>query len=301
MNAFSRDKLRAALMKELEDLKNSYTAVAGASGRHLVMGLAANYTKKELYPFVVSLRDSGFTGDIVLFVTALDQETRDFFKQYNITAVRQWQNLFSYLNLQFARHVAYYDYLMNLHGNGIRYDRIFLTDVRDVLFQIDPFQAVSVDPITFFLESDVVTIGTCECNSNWIASGFGEKELSRLATKPISCSGTVVGSWRSIIEYLLWMLILSTLLHEDAAGVAGIDQGCHNMLVHSNLLAEQRIAANGDGVLTLHHVIGRETVYVSADGFVVDIAGNRFPVIHQYDRLHELTDHVLNKRLSLAA
>jgi len=301
MNIYSRDKLRAALMKELDDVKNSCAAVDSASGRNLVMGLAANYTKKDLYLFVTSLRDSGFTGDIVLFITAFDQETSDFFKLYNITAVRQWQNLFSYLNLQFARHVAYYDYLVKLHDSGIRYDKIFLTDVRDVLFQIEPFQAIPVDPITFFLESDVVTIGTCECNSSWIASGFGERELSRLAAKPISCSGTVVGSWRSIIEYLLWMLILSTLLHEDAVGVAGIDQGCHNMLVHSNLLSEQRIAANGDGVLTLHHVIGRETVYVSADGFVVDTAGNRFPVIHQYDRLHELTDHVLHRRLSLAA
>lgn len=294
--AFPRDKTRAALEKELAEVTGNCASIGDGCTGNLVMGLAANYTKKDLAIFVNSLRGSGYSDDIVLFVTSLDNETKEFLETQNVTAVSLWQCLFSYLNIQFARHVAYYDYLANQHRKNIAYNRIFLSDVRDVLFQADPFQAIADEPITFFLECNAVKIGDCEANANWIYTGFGGSALKQLADKPISCSGTVMGRQRSIMEYLLRMLIISTQLKESALGEHGIDQGCHNQLIQSGVLLGQRIAENGDGIFTLHHVIGRETVYVSPDGFVVDATGKPYPVVHQYDRLGELTQHIMDKR-----
>lgn len=169
-----------------------------------------------------------------------------------------------------------------------------MTDVRDVLFQVNPFMAIPIDPITFFLEHRDARIGACAHNSKWISLGFGQEELNRLANEPISCSGTVMGNTLKIMEYLLWMLILSTHLNEVALGEPGIDQGVHNMLVHGGMMPDQRIAENGDGVFTMQHVVVREPVpvYVSSDGLVVDSGGYVYPVVHQYDRFIPLAEHI---------
>jgi hypothetical protein len=308
MIILSREQVRDFLMDELSCLR-SYNTFRTDNGKNLVMGLAANYNKEKIFSFVTSLRNSGYADDVVLLTTCLDEETISFLKYWNVIPVKCWQSLFSYLHMQSFRHIAYYDYLSNLPPEGC-YKRIFLTDVRDVVFQENPFDVIPEDNITFFLEDRHLSIGSCPWNSQWVRTGFGEEELTKIADKPISCSGTVMGTSSSIMEYLLQMLILSTFLREEALGEISMDQAVHNVLIYRQLISDQRIAENGDGVLTLAHLLGPSPVLISEDKFTailgrepvfVDNSGivyystRKFAVVHQYDRVVELSEIIRNR------
>lgn len=285
MVPFSKEHLRLLLNFELAHVADQGGNAQPAFVRpRLVLGLAANYGKADIFVFVNSLRGVGYVGDVVLLVTTLDEDTRSFLKSKGVQVVSAWQSLFSKMNVQFARHSAYYDYLTNLANQGIYYERILVTDVSDVAFQDDPFRSAGEAPMVCYLEHPSVTIGSCESNRWWVEEGFGPNILAELADKPISCSGTVIATMTALRSYLLKMLHLSTYLSDHMIGARGIDQGVHNVLIHRGELEGVRLAENGDGVFTMFWSISRNEVFVSEDGTIRDQNDNAPEILHQYTR-----------------
>lgn len=75
--------------------------------------------------------------------------------------------------------------------------------------QADPFESIS--PLSgkdesvvvhAFEEDQSMTIGKCGVNSNWIRGCFGSAELGKVANRPISCSGFLVGRREGVIAYV---------------------------------------------------------------------------------------------------
>ena len=158
-------------------------------------------------------------------------------------------------------------------------DFVMLTDVRDVIFQDDPFARRRVAELEVFLEARHLHIGTEPFNQRWISNLYGQDMLRALHDKTISCSGTVLGTRAGILRYLQTMSA-EILRHERPLG--SHDQGAHNYLLYNGSLEPVSIYANGHGpVLTLG---GEKEITRNAQGRLLNKDNTIVPVVHQYDR-----------------
>lgn len=184
-------------------------------------------------------------------------------------------------------HVAcsrYFFYLAYLHAHAARYDRVLLTDVRDVVFQADPFSWESGAPLQFFLEHRGTTIGGHPGNALWMRNAYGEAALAQLARQRVSCSGVTFGSTEGMLRYLAAMTDQIAAATPRISGFDGYDQAVHNHLIHTNAFPDAELLENGRGpVLTMHGVPTAE-FRLAPDGRLLDDAGRLVPVLHQYDR-----------------
>lgn len=286
--------------------------------RSLVMGAHTGLPVGLIEPFARSLRDSGFKGTFVVFaglcseedktrlreladvVVDLDPEypspragTRrllDFFQStqglrraYPLvfeaaarTTLEPWANLeYRLEGLQALRYLHYDRYLSTLEAEP---DAILLTDLRDVLFQLDPFEE-PVAELELYLEDDSVRIGREPFNTRWIRNLYGRTELERLRDRPVSCSGTVAGTRAGIGRYL------GAMIDEIASRrrpMGSHDQGVHNALLHRGRLDFATIVPNGHGrVITMGKMAHYE---LNRDGTVLNADGTTPAVVHQWDR-----------------
>jgi hypothetical protein len=288
--AFARQA--AQVSQDCEALKRQLINVcvrgpkATRTGRNLVMGMAAEYSRPQIEPFLCSLRRAGYAGDIVLFVSEPDDDLEALFRQYDVTG-RSWKGVSPLLDVALGRYFCYYDYLARFDRDDVPYDYVLISDVRDVFFQRDPFALEPQDEVLAFLEDKSQTFGTSACNADWIRAVAGEAELARLGQERISCSGTTLGSWTGMLEYLTGMQLLALRYSLGIGLIQGVDQGMHNLLVLGNLLPGCRTVENGERVLTVGS-IPPDALRIDCHNQVISSDGQRAAVVHQYDRHPEL-------------
>ena len=133
---------------------------------------------------------------------------------------------------------------------------MLFTDVRDVVFQADPFAHPWPGGVSAVLEADGVTVGGCPWTSRWLRRHLGQDALARVADRPLSCSGTVLAPFVAMVDYLERMTAL-LVPFTPGPDMAGYDQGAHNLLVHGAApggpLPEVHFTDNAGPVLTLGH------------------------------------------------
>jgi len=183
--------------------------------------------------------------------------------------------------LQALRFGLYLDYIRLRCSDA---DLVLLSDIRDVLFQRDPFDGVRPG-LHLYLEPERVIIGSDPFNSRWIRNLYGRRTVAALADKIVSCSGTVLGSARDIKRYL------SAMSHEigrHSRPMGSHDQGVHNYLLYTGQLEPAEIHQNGiSDVLTM----GLErNIRTDTDGTVLNNDGSIPGIVHQYDRHPELRE-----------
>ena len=286
-----------------------------STNRQLVMGLATGMTLVQLKPFFLSLEKSGYRGDACLFVSNLDAASLAFLRErrVNLVPFRQaflkphWLRFASlakpflnrnqsqlldehlaaaYLHPNCARLVYYRFFLDECGGN---YDQVMLADIRDVLFQSDPFAFEMPDGLAVFLEDPSQTIGTCPSNSAWMRCGFSEAVLNELAAKPIACAGTIFGTTNAIRNYLKQKVHILCQKKQRRS----IDQATHNFILYKEPPPALRVFDNDAGpVLTMGYV-SSEKLRFNQHGLLVNSAGRVFNTLHQYDRHPDLRERLL--------
>ena len=257
--------------------------ISAAVGGDLILGFATNYTADDLEPFVCSLRDSGYTGDVVLWVSSLDEDTKAFLRHHDIQTRYCWEANFIPAHLMLYRGFCYYGFLRDMENHGRRANRVLLTDVRDVVFQADPFHSAPEGELVVYLDEESMTISSCPPTSFWLRESFGSGIVGELADFRLSCAGTVLGTWDGIIRYLLMMQLTMFDIPKKARAIEGIDQGVHNFLIYRDQLGPVTMSENGPHVLTMFHV-PEDDVRIRADGRIADRDGCVSPILHQYDR-----------------
>ena len=256
---------------------------AQSVGRNLVMGLALNYRKADLAPFVRSLRATGYNGDIVLWVSSVDPETRELFDEHRVDYEYYWEMSFSPFDFMLARNFSYYRYLCDITNRNQTFDRILLTDVADVVFQGDPFAAVPDADLVVFLEDKVRTLDTCYVDAYWIRSAFGDFALDEVRGRRMSCAGTVLGTSTGILRYLLVMQLGAFECAAPARLLEGIDQAIHNVMLYRGRFAGAVVVDNAEHVFTMG-IVPKNQIIITRDGRITDRDGRICPIVHQYNR-----------------
>ena len=292
--------------------------------KNAIIGTAAGYKFPQIEKFVTTLRKINYTGDIVLFVKSnIDSETRkklndlgvelvyipvgfiNFSKNY--AASRLWKihypihkliffllslftkikiDLYSFYVKTFhqisgSRYCFYSEYLKK---NREKYKYILVTDVRDVIFQADPFENLQGEVLKFYSENH--TIKESFYTSYWIKNAFGKSRLAKIENNRSICSGTTIGSVELILDYIEKMISKQAEITSGITGLGGFDQGVHNFLIYNNFFQNSLITNNGYGeVITLGEA---SNIKLNDNEELINEDLSIVPVIHQFDRFPDL-------------
>jgi hypothetical protein len=247
-------------------------------GGTLILGLAAGYHYGDVRPFLASLDRAAYAGDLVLFVS---ETTRGLERMRAHGAELRPMARRSGLEAVPCNALRYFLYLEYLKTCGRTYERVLISDVRDVVFQLDPFSFPWPDGLCCALEDPAATVGACPFNARWVREHLGGDALAAIADRPVSCSGTTVADHRSMLAYLEAM---TEHLLPPSTGecMAGYDQGVHNHLIHTGELGDPVLFDNEGPILTLAQTRGEPETDVR--GQVLNRAGRVPHLVHQYDR-----------------
>jgi hypothetical protein len=198
------------------------------------------------------------------------------------TSQRHWEALEFHLEgLQSLRYSLYYDFLINLAPTATE---ILVTDVRDVLFQGDPFSR-PLNGLEVALEPPCHTFAREPFNRRWILDLAGPDQLIKMNGCVASCSGTVIGPRADMLHYLREM---SAAIGWRRCAMGPHDQAIHNLLLHTGRLPKARVIPNGHGrILTMG---GMSSYDMDTNGHVTNFDGSLPAVVHQYDRHPGLAD-----------
>jgi hypothetical protein len=271
-----RLRSEAALRAEIELLP----PLRAGSG-DLVMGLALGYGADELAPFLLSLRASGYAGEVVLLTSGVNEATAAFLARHGARPVAFHAARLMPMSLNSARMFRYLDILAERADAGAAPARILLADTRDIVFQSDPFASLGTAPLRFHLETTPRLDG-CPTNSDWLRRAFGAAVLAELGQHPVSCAGTLLGRADAVFEYLRHMTRL-LLEVPPAHRFSGVDQAVHNAILWRGLVAGAQAVANGAEVLTVPPE-GLGTLARLDGARIVNADGSASAIVHQYDR-----------------
>jgi hypothetical protein len=282
--------------------------------RPLIMGAVRRLGVEELQPFIKSLRASGYQGDCVLFTTSVSASTLRYLHDQKIRTVpffypavrnhqpflygwKIWKPLFGLLREQetklklarlvwdlfFLRFLFYRNYLRTHE----EYTHIMITDVRDVIFQKDPFIWMGQKQGVFcFEEASGLTIGNSSANSQMVREVFGANGLAQICHQQVSCAGITFGTRTSLLRYLQSFLDLA-LQAKNLWPCSGSDQGIHNYIIHQIGIPALQLVNNEGPVFTMG-CVPRNQIRQNSLGQVINYEGTAYPILHQYDRFKDL-------------
>ena len=243
--------------------------------KNLVMGVAKGYGWNDIEPFVVSFKKNCPDADLVLFVDDLSDFTENKLKRGGVQLQQIPDNLKS-VSIIYSRFTMYKNFL----DEHTEYENIFLTDVRDVIFQGDLFSSYADNKnfLMYAAEADLIKNDPGNYNQSWIKNLFGEIEYQKIADKPIVCCGTIYAS-RTEMNILIDNLIKFFRYSTDW----GEDQATINYLIHNGILPIENIVESNvmDGEIFTVGLVKNPKI---SNGIILREDGKIPAVVHQYDR-----------------
>jgi len=261
----------------------------------IILGCITKYKPEDIKPYVESIEESGYSGKKIMMVYDVPQETIDYLKS------KGWElygnQLQQHIILQRFRDIYK---LLESFPNEI----IIWTDVKDVIFQINPttwIEQNKTKPILAF--SECITFKDDE----WACVNSGTSfpmEWEWLQHLPSYCAGTIVGD----SEYLRDLFIsiyrwsLTTSNPEQLS-----DQAAFNVLINLSQFKDivQKVKQEEGFVTQLGTVLVKKdhfgdkllepTPLVDSNFIVKNQKGEVFPLVHQYDRIPQFKEFIYKK------
>jgi hypothetical protein len=279
----------------------------------LIIGMIRGYDYQQLKPFLDTLARTSYSGKLLLLYNTIDASTIDLLLRRSNTSLlpvayagngaeNKWSRTWPWVRrlakripsvelkhklVSFFSNIAtvrFFYALKYLQAHGDAYDRVLLTDVRDVIFQDDPFREDRGAELSVFLEAPKMIFGQEPLfNDAWILNNYDHSLAQHLQGKRISCCGTVMGTTEGMTRYLeLFAEELSNL----RSMAWGADTSIHNKIIYGPLLDCVDIRENLiGGIATLGNVMDEDLIFDS-EGWLLGDNALPIPVIHQYRPTH---------------
>ena len=166
------------------------------------------------------------------------------------------------------------------------YEKIFVTDTRDVIFQGDLFSSYTEykNFLVYATEGQLIKNDKFFNNQNWLKHLVGEIEYQKIKDNPAVCCGTVYGTCAE-----LNILIENIVKFITPKSNWGDDQAVLNYLVHNKLLPIENLIESdvntGKILTTIQTIDFNKNTF---NDFILNNSGGVPAVVHQYDRHAEL-------------
>ena len=193
--------------------------------------------------------------------------------------------------LQGLQSLRYRHYLAYLEAHP-EVEVAMISDVRDVVFQGDPF--VDVRGLEVYMEEPGTAFAHRGFNRTWIEDLYGAAVRDEMVGKLASCSGVTIGSRAEMLAYLRAM---DAEVSRHLIPMGPHDQGVHNYLLHSGAFPFAQQIQNGSGRVATLSLL--DDIRLDESGRVLNPDGTVPAVVHQYDRFGWLAD-AIHRRLASA-
>lgn len=260
-----------------------------------MLGAAIGFDVPQVRVFVESLRATGYSGDVMLLIRWPGIGVGRYLKRRGVDVTRVFQTRSFTRSVHARRYAIYLDYL---RPRMARYDQLMISDVRDVVFQHNPFDGIAGPQCHFYLESAARTIGADPTNSRWVRGCFTTAEAAALADRRISCSGITIGGTTAVVAYLERMAArvaaMPMRIYREIGH--GYDQAIHNFLVHLDPAIDGILVENNDHIATMA-LEPRALYSLDGEARIHAADGRLFPICHQYDRFPDILKAVESRYL----
>jgi len=258
----------------------------------IIFGCITKYSPDDIRPYVESIQQSGFSGDKVMLVYDVPQETISYLKS------KGWDlygaDLHQHIILQ--RFVDAYKLLESYEN-----ETIIWTDVKDVIFQKDPTQWIEKN-----MKGEILAFSECVKfkDDSWAVVNAGTSfpmEWEWLQNKTSYCAGTIVGKGYALkdlfIEIYRWSL---TTANKGQLS----DQAAYNVLINLNHFKENvQFVNQEEGFVTQLGTVfikGNELPILEPTPIYKDTkfynqTGDDFVIVHQYDRNEQIKQQIYQK------
>ena len=258
----------------------------------IIFGCITKYSPDDIRPYVESIQQSGFSGDKVMLVYDVPQETISYLKS------KGWDlyggNLHQHIILQ--RFVDAYKLLESYEN-----ETIIWTDVKDVIFQKDPAEWIEKN-----MKGEILAFSECVKfkDDSWAVVNAGTSfpmEWEWLQNKTSYCAGTIVGKGYALkdlfIEIYRWSL---TTANQGQLS----DQAAYNVLINLNHFKENvQFVNQEEGFVTQLGTVfikGNELPILEPTPIYKDTKfynqnGDEFVIVHQYDRNEQIKQQIYQK------
>lgn len=294
---------------------------------NVILGSATGYDVSLICPFVFSLTKTNFDGTLVLIIykeQLVDfekkfKDIKEFNIKYQITEIGKFKSKSKYsgfykyklvkqivsffvslsvnetdknskikaLNIVGFPHVSrFFEYQKFLKENN-NITNVLLTDVRDVIFQDNPFTHLE-QKLYVGMENPNYTIGTESYNKKWILDAYGEVFFNEAKDKQISCSGVTIGDVDSIGKYIEKMI--EEFVNQPYKKMSNriYDQAMHNKLIICNELENIFICQPFLSSIVTLGLYSIDDISRNTEGLVISKENKIIPIVHQYDRHPQL-------------
>lgn len=257
--------------------------------KNLILTIMHGYDYPFVEPFIKSLRETGNTDELVIFTSETVSKTTKKSLKKNDASLIDYRSAYPFIekystaftNITPTIAINNYRFVLFLQfilENSRKYKNVMLTDIRDVIFQRNPFDTDPGGYIYFFLEDEGQTFHH-QLNYQWLTEASDAAHADALVDEIVSCAGVTMGSTAAIIDYLKYLC--NKLNFRQNAGW-GLDQGLHNSYVYIENPVRMRVFGNDEPLVS---TLGAYQPYtLNSAGKVVNSEGKIYAVVHQYDR-----------------
>lgn len=260
--------------------------------------------------WINSIRSTGFDGDIVVVALNIPENLINFLKDNKII-VHEYHD-----NSNIHPNVLRFKYIHNALANS-NYNKVVLTDARDVVFQKNPFNHLEM------IQSNYKIVASSENvlfkDNAWIKDNmintFGIESYISNEYNEAVCAGVLAGEKNNLSSlcldiYNLSMTVnsfidlnsINTKDHWSGWSKDPADQAALNILIHNKWKDLTKILSLDSSWcinLGISNEINKELLlnnlgYLDNDS-LKNSMGEDFFIVHQYDRIKEYNDIFVRK------
>lgn len=280
--------------------------------KDLIIGAADNYDWKHVKIWATSIKQSGFSGDVVLLTYRVTEELITNCQKLGIYVISvNHDETGTPINHTLGNIGTQSHKIRNFHiwqylSDNDPYRMVAVTDTRDIYFQSNPSEFFdSHQEHDIYFPSEGIQTRHEWWNTDMTRNLFGPFILEKVENSVVCNSGTVFGKGDAIKHLMLNMYLIAKNFP-----ATGADQPTMNVIKelfspHNSITLEMDAGWACQCATMMeparahirHHVVEPIPTLVEEDGNfkVVNSKGQKFIIVHQYDREPKLSTLVNNK------
>lgn len=270
--------------------------------KDLIIGAYTNYNWDQLRNWVKSIRYTDFSGDIILIAFNTTRETVDLLKKngVEVLTINDSLNYKSKIPIHVERFIFIYHYIKNRN-----YRYVITTDVKDVVFQLNPFIWLenNIENKKIIASSESIRYENEPWGNENLNSTFGKYIYNEFYTKEIFNVGVLAGVFEYVKDLCLHLFTMSI-----NRPIPIVDQAVYNFLIHSHPWKDiTKFSKSEDGWACQLGTTADPNKIDSFTPFLLEekpnlvknevytSTGIKYSIVHQYDRVPFLKEEIDKK------
>ena len=206
----------------------------------LIIGAVTDYQYKDIAPWLNSLKMANYKGDIALIAYNMSRETSERLTRAGVTYIFAMGKgddgnirypVSPMFNICVERFAHLWYFLKNAEN---QFDYVLTTDVKDVVFQNNPFNWIrdyDNGKNALLVGSENIRYEDEPWGRNNMQIAFGKMMYEEVAKKPIYCAGVIGGTRKTFSDLCLNIFLLCRGCPSTVPGGGGPDQAALNLLL----------------------------------------------------------------------